>query len=99
MSGWHEPLEYYFSTRWFDQGRGSLPSKLYAALAETIGSGTEVDLVYPLEEEDDAIAFLIVTGDAAVKVRFEPPSVTTVFFLHDGRFLRRDCRLTRPGRP
>jgi hypothetical protein len=81
ISDWYDSLEYYFSTRWRDRmGSGAVPGSLRLALSKAL-EDVKVDLVYPLEtDDDDTILFLMASDDSAIIVRFEPPDTTEVSF-------------------
>lgn len=82
MGEWFEPLEYYFLTRWRSEaGPAGIPDAVTKAIRPLGGEQFDVDLVHPVDREDDRIAFVMVTGDEVVLFHFEPPGTVTTSFL------------------
>ncbi|MGH3035831.1 MAG: hypothetical protein ACRDMU_01500 [Gaiellaceae bacterium] len=82
MGEWFEALEYYFETRWRpDEGPAGIPNPIYKAIKPMGGEAFDVDLVHPVDYDDDRIAFVMIKGDETFLFNFVPPDTVTTTFL------------------
>jgi hypothetical protein len=84
MGEWFEPLEFYFLNRWrAPKGEpAGIPNSVYETVKVNLGGEKfQVDLVHPVDYDDERIAFLMIANDETFLFDHSPPNKTTVMFL------------------